>query len=135
MAHGRVLTPNGTKNVGDRERIVFFPHGPQEQCPGRGSKLRRVLVVGRRVAANKGANGEDSGFSIAGEQLCSGEGERRKKKRKEVNGSEQGARVFLLQLEANAERPKGQSAKTQPTDPSTSADESQYGPVPSGGDD
>lgn len=62
--------------------------------------------------------------------------ERERKKKEEGSKWERVRRQgLLLQLEANAERPKGQSAKTQPTDPSTSADESQYGPVPSGGDD
>lgn len=30
MAHGQVVTTNGTKNGKDSECIVFFPHGPQE---------------------------------------------------------------------------------------------------------
>ena len=75
-----------------------------------------------------------SDFSIAGEQLCSEEKRGRKRKGNSiVNACEQGARVSSLQMEANAERrTSGQRGYTQP---STSANESQYGPVPSGGND
>ena len=60
--------------------MEWSPYYRAERGLGRGSKGRRVLVVGRRVAVNKNANDEDSGFSIAGEQLCSEEGKRDSKK-------------------------------------------------------
>ena len=50
-----MLTTNGPKKLSeDREW----------DGPDRGSKRGRVLVVGRRVAVNKTANGKDSGFRL-----------------------------------------------------------------------
>ena len=53
------------------------------------------------------------------------------------NGSEQGARVHrkrMRELTQNGQQ-EAVNENTQPTESSTSANESQYGPVPSGGDD
>jgi hypothetical protein len=51
-------------------------------------QTKTTLVVGRRGAGNKGANGEDSGGPIAGEQLGLGKRKSERKKRKnEVRAS------------------------------------------------
>lgn len=81
VAHGRVLTINGTKNGGYRECMVSFLHGAQEQSPGSGSKRRRVLVVGRRIAANKGANDEVLRFFDYWRTIAFGRKKREKEKR------------------------------------------------------
>ena len=134
VAHGRVLTTNGTKNGGDRGCIVFFLQDAQEQSPGSGSNEGGSWWSAEESQLIKVPTARYSDFSIAGEQLRSEEKRGRKRKGNNiVNACEQGARVSSLQMEANAERrTSGQRGYTQPT---TSANESQYGPVPSGGND
>ena len=84
VAHGRVVMTNGAKNVEIVSvSVILTVHGPQGQALAAEASGSGVLVVGRWVAAIKGANGEDSGCSIAGEQLRSG----KRKKREEVMGA------------------------------------------------
>ena len=49
-----------------------------ENKPWPRKQKKTGAAVGRRVAGNKGANGKDSGCSIAGEQLRSGKRKRRR---------------------------------------------------------
>jgi len=72
--------------------------------------MKTTLVVGRRVAVNKSANGEESGFWIAGKQRRSGGKDREKKEERIVNEGGQGARILLQEVEANAERRTRRSA-------------------------
>lgn len=68
----------------DRKWNGLLVHGSELRGlrPSRGSKRRRVLVVGRRVAVNKSANGEDSDFRLQGNNCVRVKGKERAKKRR-----------------------------------------------------
>ena len=71
------------RTLRDRECIVCSHTVPRESVAAEANGSG-ALVVGKRVAANKGANSEGSGCAIAGEQLRSGE----RKKEGGYSGSE-----------------------------------------------
>lgn len=102
MAHGWVRATNNTKNGEDRECIVFFLHGPQEQGPE--ANEDGSWWSAKESQSIKVPTARFPIFRLL-ENNCVQEKKRGKKKRKGiVNAGEQGARVCLLQAEANAER-------------------------------